>query len=84
VTALPETKYTCDRCGDSTTMAIQNLPAHVSIGGPGGWLALRIGVDPSTPPSHLCPPCAFGFKAFMADTAITVGPAFTTTNDMET
>jgi hypothetical protein len=78
MTALPETKYTCDRCGDTANMTVQNVPAHDRIGGPQGWLALRIGLDPATPPAHLCPPCAFGFKAYIDNRAtITAEPADT-------
>jgi hypothetical protein len=75
MTAQPLTAYRCDRCGDGANVPLGGGPVHTRQAGPDGWLALVIGTDPSTPPSHLCPPCAFGFKAYMADKTISVGRA---------
>jgi len=72
MTAHPETRFTCDRCGDTTTQPISNGPVHARAAGPTGWQVLTLGNDPSTPPSHLCPPCACGLKAYMSDKTLNV------------
>jgi len=54
-------------------------PEHKRTSGPEGWLQIRIGDDPSTPPSHLCPPCAFGFNAYMTGTPVLSTSTFTVT-----
>jgi hypothetical protein len=72
MTAHPETRFICDRCGDSSNLPIANTPVHARVAGPEGWQVLTIGNDPSTPPSHLCPPCAFGLKAYMSNKTLTV------------
>jgi hypothetical protein len=65
MTANPLTAFSCDRCGRTENVALTNSPGHVRQAGPEKWLAIVVGTDPGTPPSHLCPPCAHGFKAFM-------------------
>lgn len=66
MTAHPETRYTCDRCGMHDNVAATiNPPPHERQAGPRGWLMLRIGSDPSVPPSHLCDKCNAAFKTFM-------------------
>lgn len=71
MSARPETLYKCDRCGDELhVVANTTVPEHKRLSGPEGWLQIRIGDDPSTPPSHLCSPCAFGFNAYMEGVAI--------------
>ena len=72
MTVVPENRFTCDRCDNSANQPMTNAPPHARVGGPEGWLVLTIGNDPSTPPSHLCPPCAFGLKAYMDDKALRV------------
>ena len=73
MTAQPEIRVKCDRCLDETTMPMQNVAVHARLNGPEGWLVLVVGTDPSTPPSHLCPPCAFGFKAYIEGKTLTMG-----------
>ena len=70
MTAIPETMFKCDRCLDTISKPIHNVPPPHRVDGPEGWLTLRIGSDPSTPPSHLCPPCTFGFEAYMSGVPI--------------
>jgi hypothetical protein len=67
MTAIPQTLYKCDRCAAAEHIAATtNPPTHERVGGPStGWLCLRIGIDPSTPPSHLCPVCTAEFRHFM-------------------
>jgi hypothetical protein len=70
MTAIPQTVFKCDRCLDTASKPIHSVPVHARADGPEGWLILRIGSDPSTPPSHLCPPCAFGFNAYMQGSSL--------------
>lgn len=66
MSARPETLYRCDRCHDEMHVAANTGgPEHLRTSGPDGWLQLRIGPDPSTPPSHLCPECAEVFTVYM-------------------
>jgi hypothetical protein len=67
VTATPETLFRCDRCGLSEHFLTNtNPPVHERMKGPDEWLVLRIGTDPATPYSHLCPQCADMFNTFMS------------------
>lgn len=67
MTAVPQTLYRCDRCGRSEYVsATTNPPMHERVRGPDKWVCLKIGVDPSTPPSHLCPTCGMLFESFMS------------------
>lgn len=75
MTVIPENRFTCDRCGDSANQAMSNGPVHARAAGPLGWQVLTLGNDPSTPTSHLCPPCAFGLKAYMGGVAISATPS---------
>lgn len=70
MTAQPLTRIRCDRCLDTTDVPMTNGPITARSAGPEGWLTLVIGTDPSTPPTHLCPPCAFGFKAYIEGAAL--------------
>jgi hypothetical protein len=76
MTATPETLFVCDRCGDTVHVGARNtVPEPQRPATPEGWLVLRIGTDPTTPQSHLCSACAFGFNAYMADRTLSVaGP----------
>jgi len=65
LSAHPETRYHCDRCGEDAIEPLGNAPPHARMAGPEGWLMLRVGSDPSTPPSHLCAECAALFAKFM-------------------
>jgi hypothetical protein len=65
VTAQPLTRIVCDRCEETIEIPIANTPVQARSSGPEGWQTMTIGADPSTPPTHLCPPCAADFKAFM-------------------
>ena len=66
MTAFPETRYLCDRCGDDINVPADGSgPVHNRMGGPGDWMMLRLGTDPSTPPSHLCVKCTALFNEFM-------------------
>ena len=65
MTVHPEMRYTCDRCNEADVLSIQNGPPEIRTAGPNGWAVLRIGSDPSTPPSHLCPRCNIEFGKFM-------------------
>jgi hypothetical protein len=62
----PENHFVCDRCGVEAYEIMSNGPVHTRAGGPGGWLVLVIGTDPTTPPAHLCDVCAAAFETFMA------------------
>ena len=66
MTAQPLTRIVCDRCGEATELPVANTPVQSRAAGPEGWQTMTLGIDPSTPPTHLCPDCSAGFKAFMA------------------
>ena len=67
MTANPETRYHCDRCGADAVMPVTNAPPHARMAGPIEWTMLRIGDDPSSPPRHLCGNCSNLFIAFMGE-----------------
>jgi len=68
LSAHQETRYQCDRCDVDEVVSAENTgPPNKRIAGPEDWLMLRIGADPSTPPSHLCINCAEDFKRFMGE-----------------
>lgn len=71
MSATPEYRFKCDRCLDEIHASMQgSAPVHTRVTAPEGWMTLTIGTDPSTPVSHLCPPCAFGLKAYMSGASI--------------
>jgi len=66
MSARPQILYTCDRCGESEHAEHDmGAPPHKRMSGPQGWLQLRVGDDPSTPPSHICLACRETFYQFM-------------------
>ena len=65
MTAHPETRYRCDRCGIDAVVPVINAPPQERMAGPEDWLMLRVGSDLSTPPRHLCAQCATAFQNFM-------------------
>jgi len=67
MTAIPETRYQCDRCNVVASVPMQNIPAHARMSGPPDWLCLQVGVDPGTPPTHLCSECAQMFQILMTN-----------------
>lgn len=71
MTAQQETLFMCDRCQDTHTVPLLNGPITTRIMPPEGWLTLWVN-DQTKAAVHLCPPCAFGFTAYMRDRTITV------------
>lgn len=70
MTAQQEVRFKCNRCLDEVNQPLQNIPAvDRAMRGPEGWLTLWID-DQTKAAFHLCPPCAFGFTAYMQGTAI--------------
>jgi len=67
MTRVPETRFVCDRCQMGEVIAVMNSPAHVQQTGPADWLSMVVGLEPGTPPSHLCPLCAQQFSLFMGN-----------------
>jgi hypothetical protein len=66
MTQQPEIRFRCDRCGAEISQPTNDQPALDRGKPPEGWLVLKIGADPTTPPSHLCPNnCAQLFREFM-------------------
>jgi len=61
----PETRFLCDRCKGEMMVPVMSAPVHVQMSGPPGWITMVIGVEPGTPPSHLCQSCANAFHVFM-------------------
>jgi hypothetical protein len=73
MTAQQETLFICNRCRDSTTVPLANGPITTRSAPPEGWVTLWVD-DQTRAPAHLCPPCAFGFNAYMSDATLTVKP----------
>jgi hypothetical protein len=71
MTAQQETLFWCDRCKDTYTVPLHNGPVATRIKPPDGWLALWLD-EPTRPAVHLCPPCAFGFNAYLQDRTLTL------------
>jgi hypothetical protein len=65
MTVMPEMRFICDRCSAHAILPMHNLPMPVRAAGPDDWLALVIGLDPSTPTRHLCTACSEKFFQFI-------------------
>jgi len=69
MSAVNETRYVCDCCGNIEILPQDTGgPAHGRMSGPINWTMLRVGTDPATPPQHLCEDCSKRFILFMANT----------------
>lgn len=60
----PETRFACDRCHDTISVAHNDQPSLERGKPPAGWVTLHIN-GPTTPASHLCTRCAPLFEVFM-------------------
>lgn len=67
MSAHPEYRYVCDRCGTEEIVPLQNTPAGSRAAGPSGWQAIVVGTEPSLAPKHLCGICVSQFDYFMGN-----------------
>jgi len=68
MTAVPETKFTCDRCRKEEYVPTNtNPPPHARLVGPNHWLTVMIGTEPGAPAMHLCSVCAPLLARFMSN-----------------
>lgn len=61
MSAFPEYRFRCDRCGAEVYVAMEAR----EVPGPHAWLQLRVGIDPGVPPRHLCVQCVEDFTSFL-------------------
>jgi hypothetical protein len=65
MSAHPETRFRCDRCGVEVNAPVANTPLPTRFAPPEGWTTFKLGED--GPPQHLCAQCLARFRSFWDD-----------------